>query len=161
MNSYVLNYSTDAKEKGLILPTTVNIGYDAPWRKVHELLLGAAERTQGLLRDPAPFVLQRSLDDFFVTYELNAYTDNPQEMMRLHSDLHQNIQDAFNEGGVEIMSPHYMQVRDGNKVAMPESYLPPDYVPGAMRIQQAGNREQAYRRPPDGCAGKEDDCFRP
>jgi small-conductance mechanosensitive channel len=142
MNSHVINYSTEAREKGLILHTTVTIGYDAPWRKVHELLLKAAERTPGLLREPAPFVLQSSLDDFYVTYELNAHTDNPQEMVRLYSDLHQNIQDAFNEGGVEIMSPHYTQVRDGNKAAIPESYLPKDYVPGGLRIQQTGNKEE-------------------
>jgi small-conductance mechanosensitive channel len=139
MNRHVINYSAEAKEKGLILHTTVTIGYDAPWRKVHELLLKAAEKTEGLLREPAAFVLQRSLDDFYVTYELNAHTDNPQGMDQVYSNLHQNIQDAFNEAGMEIMSPHYAQVRDGNRAAIPESYLPRDYVPGALRIQQAGN----------------------
>ena len=146
LNNQVVNYSTEAKEKGLILHTTVTIGYDAPWRRVHELLMKAAERTEGVLREPAPFVLQKSLDDFYVSYELNAYTDNPQEMVQTYSLLHQNIQDAFNEGGVEIMSPHYTQLRDGNKVTIPESYLPKDYVPGALRILQAGkageSREQ-------------------
>jgi small-conductance mechanosensitive channel len=140
MNGPVINYSAEAREKGLILHTTVTIGYDAPWRKVHELLLKAAECTGGILREPAPFILQKSLDDFYVTYELNVYTNKPQEMIQTYSDLHQNIQDAFNQGGVEIMSPHYTQVRDGNRVTIPESYLPKDYVPGALRILQTGNK---------------------
>ena len=126
----------------------MTIGYDAPWRKVHELLLKAAECTAGILRKPAPFILQNSLDDFYVTYELNVYTDKPQEMIQTYSDLHQNIQDAFNQGGVEIMSPHYTQVRDGNRVTIPESYLPPNYVPGALRVLQTGNGEgsQEHKR---------------
>ena len=139
INSHVINYSAEARERGLILHTTVTIGYDAPWRKVHELLLKAAEGTKGLLREPVPFVLQRSLDDFYVTYELNAYTENPQGMDQVYSNLHQNIQDAFNDAGMEIMSPHYTQVRDGNRAAIPDSYLPENYEPGALRIQQAGN----------------------
>jgi len=146
MNRHVINYSAETREKGLILHTTVTIGYDAPWRKVHELLLKAAEKTQGLLREPAPFVLQRSLDDFYVTYELNAYTDNPQGMDQVYSNLHQNIQDAFNEAGMEIMSPHYAQVRDGNRAAIPDSYLPKNYEPGALRIQQAGDTEGNSKR---------------
>ncbi|HYA42784.1 MAG TPA: hypothetical protein VEF34_15880, partial [Syntrophobacteraceae bacterium] len=143
LNSQVINYSTEARERGLILHTTVTIGYDAPWRRVHELLLKAAERTEGVLREPAPFILQKSLDDFYVTYELNVYTDKPQGMAQTYSLLHQNIQDSFNEGGVEIMSPHYTQLRDGNKVTIPKSYLPKDYVPGALRILQAENAEEA------------------
>jgi small-conductance mechanosensitive channel len=107
VNSHVINYSSLAREKGLILHTTVTIGHDAPWRQVHALLLMAAEKTPGLLREPAPFVLQTSLDDFYISYELNVYTDQPQEMARIYSELHRNIQDAFNEYGVEIMSPSY------------------------------------------------------
>jgi len=138
LNNSVINYSARAKDKGLILHTGVTIGYDAPWRKVHGLLLSAAERTSGLLREPAPFVLQQSLDDFYVAYEVNAYTDNAQAMTTIYSELHENIQEAFNEGGVEILSPHYTQIRDGNKVTIPKSYLPEDYVPGALRIVQTG-----------------------
>ena len=107
VNSHVINYSAMAKEKGLILHTKVTIGYDAPWRQVEALLLLAAGRTQGLLREPPPFILQTSLDDFYVSYELNVYTDAPQQMAKLYTDLHRNIQDAFNEYGVQIMSPSY------------------------------------------------------
>jgi small-conductance mechanosensitive channel len=87
VNSHVINYSSLAREKGLILHTAVTIGYDAPWRQVHALLLMAAERTPGLLQEPAPFVHQKSLDDFYVTYELNVYTDRPLEMARLYQNM--------------------------------------------------------------------------
>jgi len=117
-----------------ILNTGVTIGYDVDWRKVHELLISAARRTADILESPPPFVLQTSLNDFYVSYELNAYTEKPQIMAQTYSLLHQNIQDAFNEAGVEIMSPHYGQIRDGNKTAIPDSYLPPEYVPGALRV---------------------------
>ena len=142
LNNSVINYSARARDKGLILHTAVTIGYDAPWRKVHGLLLSAAARTSGLLREPAPFVLQQSLDDFYVAYEVNAYTDNAQGMVSIYSELHENIQEAFNEGGVEILSPHYTQIRDGNKVTIPESYLPKDYVPAALRIVQTGGAKE-------------------
>ena len=132
--SHIVNYSSSAKEYGLILNTSVTIGYDAPWKQVHELLISAARKTEGILESPSPFVLQTSLDDFYVSYELNAYTGNPQVMAVTYSLLHQNIQDAFNEAGVEIMSPHYSQLRDGNRMAIPDSSLPPGYEPPAFRV---------------------------
>jgi small-conductance mechanosensitive channel len=107
LNSTVTNYSSLVEEKPLLLHTSLTIGYDAPWRQVHALLLMAAERTPGLLREPAPFVLQKSLDDFYVTYELNVATNTPHSMATFYSGLHQNIQDCFNEYGVQIMSPNY------------------------------------------------------
>jgi small-conductance mechanosensitive channel len=134
LGSHIVNFNSSAKEHGLILNTGVTIGYDIDWRKVHELLISAARRTADILESPSPFVLQTSLNDFYVSYELNAYTEKPQIMERTYSVLHQNIQDAFNEAGVEIMSPHYGQIRDGNKTAIPDSYLPPEYVPGAIRV---------------------------
>jgi len=134
LNAHIVNYSARAKEEGLILHTAVTIGYDAPWRTVHELLIEAARKTPYVLVEPKPFVLQTALNDFYVTYELNAHTDDPQQMVNTYSALHRNIQDTFNEAGVEIMSPHYAQLRDGNKTAIPDSYLPPDYVPGSLRV---------------------------
>ena len=80
VNSHVINYSSLARTQGLILHTSVTIGYDTPWRQVEALLLMAAERTPGLMREPAPFILQTSLDDFYVAYELNVYTDDPLTM---------------------------------------------------------------------------------
>ncbi|HKP49593.1 MAG TPA: mechanosensitive ion channel domain-containing protein [Gemmatimonadales bacterium] len=107
LNSEVVNYSTLAPDPGLILHTTVNIGYGTPWRQVEAMLLEAAARTRGLLEQPRPFVLQKSLSEFAVVYEINAYTDNPHAMMPLYSALHGNILDLFNEHGVQIMTPAY------------------------------------------------------
>ena len=122
LNSNITNYSSYAREKGLILHTSVTIGYDAPWRQVHELLLMAAARTQGLLKEPPPFVLQKSLDDFYVNYELNVYSDAPQQMVRTYSELHKNIQDCFNEYGVQIMSPHYVNDPVSAKIVPKEQW---------------------------------------
>lgn len=113
------NFSALARGQGLIVHTEVTIGYDAPWRQVHELLLAAARGTRGVLGEPAPFVLQRGLDDFFVRYEINGFTAEPNRMVEIVSDLHQNIQDRFNESGVEIMSPHFTALRDGNSSTTP------------------------------------------
>jgi small-conductance mechanosensitive channel len=147
LNAHIVNYSARAKDEGLILHTAVTIGYDAPWRTVHELLIEAARKTPRVLVDPKPFVLQTALNDFYVTYELNAHTDEPREMVNTYSALHRNIQDTFNEAGVEIMSPHYTQLRDGNRTAIPDPYLPPGYVPGSLRIASVPD---ARRKPGDG-----------
>jgi small-conductance mechanosensitive channel len=129
VNSHVINYSSLAREKGLILHTTVTIGYDTPWRQVHALLLMGAERTSGLLREPPPFILQKSLDDFYVTYELNVYTDKPLEMAEIYSELHQNVQDAFNEYEVQIMSPSYRFDPDRPKVVPRDKWYAPPAKP--------------------------------
>jgi small-conductance mechanosensitive channel len=107
LNTHVINYSSLAQEQGLILHTTVGIGYETPWRQVEAMLLQAAERTPGLLKNPPPFVYQKELGDFAVTYEVNAYTDKPQESLRAYTELHRNILDLFNEHGVQIMTPAY------------------------------------------------------
>jgi len=107
LNSEVTNYSTLAREQGLILHTSVGIGYEVPWRQVEAMLLMAAQHTPGLRTDTPPFVLQKSLGDFAVTYELNVYCDNVDRMFQLYSQLHRNIQDVFNEYGVQIMTPAY------------------------------------------------------
>ncbi|QQS54371.1 MAG: mechanosensitive ion channel [Candidatus Competibacteraceae bacterium] len=108
LNGEVINYSTLAREQGLVLHTTVGIGYETPWRQVEAMLRLAADRTVGLLKQPAPFVLKTALGDFAVTYELNAYCKDPQAMARLYSTLHENILDIFNEYGVAIMTPAYI-----------------------------------------------------
>lgn len=108
VGSHVTNYTAELRQGGtLILNTSVTIGYDTPWRQVHQLLLLAAERTPGLLKQPPPFVLQRELQDFYVKYELNAHTNKTEGMLKVYSELHQNVLDAFNEYGVQIMSPNY------------------------------------------------------
>jgi len=130
----VQNFSARAKQEGLILHTTVTIGYDAPWKTVHALLIGAALATDGILQDPKPFVFQTSLDDFYVSYQINAYTDQANQMAAIYAALHANIQDKFNEGGVEIMSPHYRMARDGNQTTIPTDYLPDGYQAPGFRI---------------------------
>lgn len=89
------------------LSTSVTIGYDAPWRQVHELLLDAADRTPGIRDQPSPFVLQTALSDFYVEYELRFVPGDVTRKGRILSELHQRIQDAFHDAGVQIMSPHF------------------------------------------------------
>ncbi|MCB0469403.1 MAG: mechanosensitive ion channel family protein, partial [Flavobacteriaceae bacterium] len=117
------NYTIEAENKGLIIYSTVTIGYDVPWKLMHEALLEAASRTDFLLKDPKPFVLQTSLDDFYVSYQINAYTKEASKQATVYSNLHQNIQDVCNEKGIEILSPHYRAARDGNMITIPASYL--------------------------------------
>lgn len=114
MSSKSVNYTTSARQYGLILHTEVTIGYDVPWRQVHRLLIEAALATDGIVPEPKPFVLETSLNDWYPVYQLNAYTREPERMAEIYSQLHQNIQDHFNEAGVEIMSPTYLATRDGN-----------------------------------------------
>lgn len=114
INTHLLNYSNNAKELGIILYTSVTIGYDVNWQKVNDLLLKAAKKTKLLSRENKPFVLQKSLNDFYVEYELNVYTKQSAKMTLIYSDLHKNILEIFNEAGVEILSPHYNTIRDGN-----------------------------------------------
>ena len=123
LNSNVINYSSLGRSQGLILHTAVGIGYETPWRQVEAMLLMAAERTPGLLREPAPFVLQLSLTDFAVTYELNVYCDQPGEMDRLYTELHRCVLDVFNEYSVQIMTPAYIADPAEPKVVPPEQWF--------------------------------------
>ncbi|NCP90792.1 MAG: mechanosensitive ion channel family protein [Flavobacteriales bacterium] len=131
------NYSSYAKENGLIIYTTVTIGYDVPWKNMHQALIEAALRTELILKKPAPFVLQTSLEDFYVSYQINAYTKEASKQALIYSNLHQNIQDVCNERGIEIMSPHYRAARDGNQVTIPADYLNKDYKAPSFNINIA------------------------
>lgn len=140
MSSHTINYSSDTVEKGLILHTTVTIGYDVPWKDVYQALITAADRTNLLLKEPKPFILQTSLDDFYVGYQINAYTKEPNKQATIYSDLHQNIQDTFNEAGIEIMSPHYRAARDGSMTTIPANYLDKDYQAPPFNINIKGDK---------------------
>ncbi|HVU94255.1 MAG TPA: mechanosensitive ion channel family protein [Puia sp.] len=133
-----INFSSNTKpeDTGLILHTTVTIGYDVPWKEMHKALIEAAKRTDWVEKTPDPFVLQTSLDDFYVSYQLNAYTREPNKQATIYSQLHQNIQDACNEAGIEIMSPHYQAMRDGNATTIPPDYLPKDYEAPPFTVRQ-------------------------
>jgi small-conductance mechanosensitive channel len=142
LGTSTVNYSRSAGTVGLILHTSVTIGYDASWRKVHDLLIDAALATPGVLHEPRPFVWQTALNDFYVTYEINAYTQTPRDMVDIYAALHARIQDAFYAAGVEIMSPHYTALRDGNAVAIPEPLRAPGYHAPAFRVEDARSRPE-------------------
>jgi small-conductance mechanosensitive channel len=129
LSSHVTNYSAEARQQRLILHTSVTIGYDTPWRQVHALLLRAADRTPGLLKQPVPFILQTALNDFYVTYQLNAYSEKADGMPETYSGMHKNIQDEFNEYGVQIMSPNYLSDRAVPTVVPKERWYAPPASP--------------------------------
>jgi small-conductance mechanosensitive channel len=139
LSGNTVNYSTMARTVGLIIHTTVTIGYDVPWKKMHQALLNAADRTEAILKEPKPFVLQTSLDDFYVSYQINGYTRETNRFNRIYSSLHQNIQDCCNEMGIEIMSPHYRAQRDGNNTTIPADYLPADYKAPGFNVNIENN----------------------
>ncbi|MDX5419184.1 MAG: mechanosensitive ion channel family protein [Hymenobacteraceae bacterium] len=138
LNNHTTNFTAccNEQQKGLVLNTTVTIGYDVPWPKVHQALIDAALATPMVQQEPSPFVLQTSLDDFYVSYQLNAYTLAAGKMAAIYSHIHQNIQDKFNEAGIEILSPHYRAQRDGSMITIPAQYLPADYEVPPFRVQQ-------------------------
>lgn len=136
MGSHIINYSSSVRQTGLILNATVTLGYEVPWRRVHELLTGAARATDRIMADPPPFVFQTALNDFAVSYELNAYTDEPCVMDTTYSDLYARILDRFNEAGIELMTPHHTALRDGNTASIPQECLPGEREAGAHRIRQ-------------------------
>ena len=124
MSSEAVNYSSAAEQrKGVIIHTEVTIGYSVPRETVENLLLEAALSCTKLQKKPAPFVRVRALEDFYVRYEINAYTLNSLQLSACYSELHKAILDHFFEAGVEIMSPHFKAERDGNPVEIPKSYL--------------------------------------
>ena len=124
INNHLWNYSKYATSIGIILHPTVTIGYDVPSEQVTKLLLQATQNTKNLTREFKPFVLQKSLGDFYVEYELNVYTKQPKKMAHLYSDLNKSILDEFNAAGVEILSPHYSAFRDGNASTIPAEFDP-------------------------------------
>jgi small-conductance mechanosensitive channel len=125
INTSVTNYSRDAEENGAIISTAVTIGYDVPWRQVHALLKLAASRCSKLRHEPEPLVLQNGLSDFYVEYVLIVGIDDPADRYIVSSDLHGLIQDAFNEHGVQILSPHYLDKAEEPVVVPKDRWSPP------------------------------------
>ena len=116
------NFSRHPDGPGMWMETGVTIGYDTPWRQVHRLLLAAASRTPGVAREPAPFVLQAALSDFYVDYRLRVRVDDPLRRFAVLSELHAQIQDTFNAAGVQIMSPNYEADPDRPKLVPREHW---------------------------------------
>lgn len=137
LNSNVINFTAISREAKsyLVLHTTITLGYDVPWRKVHEVLIEAAKATSHVVLNPSPFILQTSLNDYHISYEVNAYIDCPQLMPNIYSELHQNIQDYCNQAGIEILSPAFSALRDGNHSTIPADYLPENYTAPNFQIQ--------------------------
>ena len=125
-SSALINYSRLNETEGVLVPVTVTIGYNTPWRQVHAMLLEAARRTTGTKPRPEPVVLQKQLSDFYVEYELRVALENPSQRLGVLSRLHAHIQDVFNEYGVQILSPHY-EADPAHPVVVPKSkwYEPP------------------------------------
>jgi small-conductance mechanosensitive channel len=153
LSNKVVNYNISSRDlsRSLILQSTITLGYDVPWRTVHDTLIAAALHTEHVLAEPRPFVLQTSLDDNSVSYQINAFTDAPNLMVFIYSQLHQHIQDHCNERGIEILSPHYTALRDGNHSTLPSPYLPRDYQapPFQVAASQAADYGQASNPAPD------------
>jgi small-conductance mechanosensitive channel len=135
------NYSRLAGDKGMAVTTSVTIGYQIPWRQVHALLQLGAARTQGLRREPPPRVMQRELSDFYVQYLLLAHLEDGKNRAAVLSELHAQIQDAFNEFGTQIMSPHF-ESQPEKPIFVPKSAWhaapasPPDTPAGDVSSQQ-------------------------
>jgi len=123
--STVTNLSRRAGLGGTLATTTVTIGYDAPWRQVHAMLREAARRTPGIEQEPEPRIVQRSLSDFYVEYELWVRIRDATERILVLGELHANIQDAFNEYGVQILSPHYMMQPERAVTVPKDKWAPP------------------------------------
>jgi small-conductance mechanosensitive channel len=132
---HITNYSAIAQTDGLLLTTEVTIGYDAPWRKVHDLMIDAALRTRHILANPRPYVVQKSLNDYHVSYTVWAYTREANLMVTIYGELHQNIQDTFNEAGVEILSPAFSYLRDGRTTTIPAGYRGAGYQAEPFRVE--------------------------
>ncbi len=141
LGGHVRNFSAQARGAGLIVHTSVTIGYGVPWRQVHELLVAAATGCEGLEADPTPFVWQTGLDDFYVRYQLNAACRRPDRLRAVLARLHERIQDEFARAGVEIMSPHVTALRDGHELAFPAEHHPAGAVPGRLRVDAAVTRD--------------------
>ncbi|HSE89844.1 MAG TPA: mechanosensitive ion channel family protein [Candidatus Binatia bacterium] len=126
------NYSRLAGKDGMVITVSVTIGYDVPWRQVHALLLLGASRTPGIRQEPSPRVLQRELSDFYVQYHLLAHLEEGESRAAVLSELHAQIQDAFNEHGTQIMSPHF-ESQPEKPVFVPKSgwYTPPASQPAS------------------------------
>lgn len=119
LSSQVTNYTTQAQDRNLILYTTITIGYDTPWTKVHKMMIEAAERSTLISKDKKPFVLQTALNDFHISYQLNAFTEHEDKIPGAYSELHQNLQQVFAENQVEIMSPGFTVLRNQPKDTTP------------------------------------------
>jgi small-conductance mechanosensitive channel len=138
------NYTRLGHADGMIVSSTITIGYNAPWRQVHGLLTLAADRTSNIRKQPEPYVLQRQLSDFYVEYTLIARLESEHLRIETLSELHSQIQDAFNEVGVQIMSPHFMMQPEGSVVVPPSKWHASATPPGLGSAKAAKSSEAGH-----------------
>jgi small-conductance mechanosensitive channel len=119
MTTNATNYTLSTDNEGLIIHTSVSISYNVPWQKVHALLITAALQCEKTQKEPSPFVLETSLSDSYPIYQINAYIKDASNLPKMYSELHQQIQDVFAKANVEILSPKYYSVRNGNNSTVP------------------------------------------
>ncbi|WP_269532275.1 mechanosensitive ion channel family protein [Chitinimonas sp. BJYL2] len=136
LQGHVINLSSAGAARGALVTTAVTIGYDTPWRQVHAILLEAAAATEEVLPTPAPFVLQTELQDFYIRYELNVYTNRPERLPFVLSALNAHVQDSFNCHGVQIMSPHYFDRARAPVISAPAQW----YTQPAKREDQTTDK---------------------
>ena len=135
LGNHIINFSKNAAEEvGVILHTSVTIGYDVPSGDVIQALVKGAKNTQMILQKPEPFVLVKSLDDFYINYEINCHTKHPEKSAVIYSYLHESIKNELHNAGIEILSPHYNAVRDGNDLTVPPENVPKNYVKPGFKI---------------------------
>ena len=135
LGNHIINFSKNAAEEvGVILHTSVTIGYDVPSGEVIQALVKGAKNTQMILQKPEPFVLVKSLDDFYINYEINCHTKHPEKSAVIYSYLHESIKNELHNAGIEILSPHYNAVRDGNDLTVPPENVPKNYVKPGFKI---------------------------
>ena len=107
LTSSIVNYNTSTSEQGLILNAEISFCYAIPWQTVHEILINAALKTNNILEDPKPFVLQTALEDFYARYQINAYTKAIDQVSLTYSWLFENIQNGFREAGLDMTAAHF------------------------------------------------------
>lgn len=145
LSGSVMNYSEKAKSKGVAMSLTATLGYETEWRTIHKLMCEGAKRTKYILQEPAPRVLETKFGDYYVAYELRAWTDYPEAMQYTFADLHRNVLDVFNVAGVEIMTPLVLAHRDASELAVPVESFPNRPDPKGIAVsllQKSGEKSK-------------------
>jgi small-conductance mechanosensitive channel len=134
LTAAVTNYSAHGQGQGVAMIVTATIGYDVDWRTVHKLLIEGARRTEQIITDPAPKVLEQAFGNYSVEYHLRAWTNTSEGIFDTHAELRRNILDAFAEAGIEIMTPTILSHRDASELAVPTELFPSRPQPRGIRI---------------------------
>jgi small-conductance mechanosensitive channel len=147
LSNSIVNFTARAASGGLALTVNAGIGYDVDWRTVHALMIDGAKKTEHILAEPAPVVLQSELGDYAVNYQLLAWTDRPDIMVLTNSDLRRNVLDCFNAAGVEIMTPSVLAHRDASEAAIPPERLQQPVTPKRITVDlHESPREVSHSR---------------